>query len=167
VAPEIVGIEKFGVLTSGLRNIRCQIDGGSAVFDFIPEALLPPDPAQITETNSILRRLQAGASLVVEGPTMLRLEIHGLLGMAVDADIDVDLYGGLHNNWRDAPKLADKKTYYPLLEIRNSPWKAQLPDWRRRDDPEVRHFRMISAECSFDLLGELLSGSWIANLQEH
>lgn len=163
MASEIVRIDQFGLLTSALRNIRCSIDGKRGVFDLVPEKLLPPDTAPLTETNPTLRRLQAGASLVVEGPTMLRLEFHSLLGMAVDADIDVDLYGGLHDNWRNTPKIGDKNTFYPLLEIRNSLWKAQLPEWRRRDDPGVKHIRMISAECSFDLLGELVDGTWLTN----
>ena len=163
---EVLKVEKFGTFNCGLRNIRCQIDGRSAVFHLIPERLSPPDPtdpAIARESDPTIRRMLVGASLVVEGDTALRLEFSHLMGIAVDTDIDVDLFGGLHHNSRDAPRLANKATYIPLLEIRKSAWKAQLPEWRRRDDPDIQHFRMISAECSFDVLGELSSGVWVDN----
>ena len=86
-----------------------------------------------------------------------------VLAIAADTDIDVDLFGGLHEGWSNAPRLQDSQSYYPLLEIENSPWKEQLPEWRHRDDPAIKHFRAISAECSFDILGEAPSGVWMPN----
>jgi len=160
---EVVKIDQFGTLRSGFRNIRCAIDGRRFVFELIPSVLLPPDTAQSENPDPLLRKLTRGASLVVEGSSALRLEFDDIHGMAVHADVDADLFGGIQSNWREAPYVVGS-VYYPLLEIMNSPWKAQLPDWRRRDDAAMRHIRMISDECSFDVLGELVSGTWIENV---
>ena len=164
---EIVRIDQFGVPTSGLRNIRCAIDGRRAVFDLVPERVLPPDPAKADHPDPMIRRLTEGASLVVEGPMALRLEFWRVLGLAADSDSDVDLFGGLQGDWSSNPRLNDSQTFfYPLLEIRSSPWKALLPEWRGRDDADIRHIRMISAECSYDVLGELGAGTWIDSRAE-
>ena len=159
---EIVRVDQFGLLTTGLRNIRCDIDGRAATFELVPEQLLPPD-VTTGGRDPIVSLLTQGASRVVEGRLALRLEFSHLVALAADNDVDVDLFGGLQTNWAASPRLEGSRTFYPLLEIRNSAWKAQLPEWRRRDDPDVRHIRMISAECSFDVLGELVSGVWVAN----
>lgn len=160
---EIVRIDQFGILTSGFRNIRCGIDNTRAVFDLIPEQLVAPASADLKHVPSFMRKHLDGARLVVEGQSALRLEFDCVLGVAVDTDTGVDLFGGLQANWVSAPRLEGSKSFYPLLEITNSPWKGQLPEWGRRDDPAIRHIRMISAECSFDVLGEFSSGAWMAN----
>lgn len=161
----IVKFEAFGKLTSPLRNIRCHIDAHEAVFELVPEALRPPgpDPVDVTGIPSPLVRVISSASLVLESERMLRIEIGELRGIAVDADVDIDLFGGLTGDGSEQPRLAGSTFFYPLIEIENSPWKAQLPDWRGRDDPDIRHLRMISATCSYDVLGEVLSGNWMPN----
>lgn len=159
-------IERYGLLKSGFRNIRSRIDGISAEFDLIPEVSVPvgdDDPGIAGLPHPLVANLMRGASRLIEGEAALRITFSYLMAVAVDTDIDVDLFGGLHERWSSAPKIDGSSSYYPLLEIRGSPWKAQLPDWRRRDDPLIRHIRMISAECSFDVLGDLSGGVWVSN----
>ncbi len=160
---EIVKVDQFGELTSALRNIRCNIDGRAGTFELVPERMLLADFDTGDERDPIVRRLIQGASRVVEGSLALRLEFSHVLAITADNDVDADLFGGLQADWGSNPRLPGSQSFYPLLEICNSGWKAQLPEWRRRDDPHVRHIRMISTECSFDVLGELVSGEWIAN----
>lgn len=160
---KIVPINDFGELTAGFRNIRARIDAETGVFDLVYEKLIPPGSVGSDETHPALKRLQENSSLVVEGPTLLRVEFSWLLGVAIDYDIDADLFGGLWQNWKEAPRLQGSSVFYPFVEIKESPWKAQLPEWRARDNPDVRHFRMVSAVVSFDVLGELASGVWLDN----
>jgi hypothetical protein len=141
---KIVPITQFGELAAGFRNIRSQLDGEEGVFDLVVEKVVP-------------------SHLVVEGATLLRLRFSWLLAVAVDYDIDVDMFGGLGKTWLGAPRLPGGNTIYPLLEITDSTWKSQLPEWRARDNPDVRHIRMIGAIASFDVLGELESGEWLEN----
>lgn len=164
---KIVPITQFGELTAGFRNIRTQLDGEEGVFDLVPEQLLPAGSVESGETLPELKRLLNSSSLVVEGATLLRLRFSWLLAIAADYDIDVDLFGGLGKTWRDAPRLPGSNASYPLVEVTDSPWKAQLPEWRARDNPDVRHIRMIGAIVSFDVLGELESGEWLENPHAH
>jgi hypothetical protein len=166
VQAEIVRIDEFGLLAAGFRKIRCSIDGSRAVFELVPESDTEVTDGDLVDASPEERRWIAGARRVIEGPLALRIEVHHLIAIAGDADVDADIFGGLHCNWRDAPKLPNSNVFYPLLEITNSPWKIQLPEWRRRDDPDVRHVRMISAECSYDILGEFGTGVWVANVSD-
>lgn len=102
--PKFIRLEQFGVLTSPLRNIRCSIDGTIGFFDLIPEEVRPMNPDAIPDDVNFpddpnIRALYVGASRVVEGDKMLRLEFGRLLAVAADSDIDVDLFGGLQSNW--------------------------------------------------------------------
>ena len=161
---KIIRVTEFGDIPAPLRNIRAGIDGKQGVFDLVPERVLEPGAVPIDEPNPIIRKLLVGARPVVEGFSALRIVCDYLYAVAVDADVDVDLFGGLRANWSDAPRFEEgKPSFFPLLEIIASPWKAQLPEWRGRDRPEVRHIRMISAECSYDILGEPSRAHWIEN----
>lgn len=159
----LIPVKEFGELEAPLRNIRTRTDGDRGVFDLIPEALLEPGTFEIDESNPIIRRIFDKGRLIVEGPTFLRIEFGWLLAIAGGEDVDEDLFGGLHANWTEAPRLSGSRSYYPFLEITSSPWKAQLPEWKGCNNPDVRHFRMISATASFDVLGELSSGVWLPN----
>lgn len=164
---KIVPIHNFGELAAGFWNIRANIDGDTGIFDLISEKLLPPGSVESDETHPVLKRLHDKSSLVVEGATLLRVEFSWLLAVAVDFDIDVDLFGDLWQNWQEmAPQMPGCAAFYPFVEIKESPWKARLPEWRARDNPDVRHFRMLSALVSFDVLGELASGAWLNNTNE-
>lgn len=161
---KIIRVTEFGDIPAPLRNIRASIDGKQGVFDLVPERVLEPGAVPIDEPNPIIRKLLVGARPVVEGFSALRIEFDYLYAVAVDADVDGNLFGGLRANWSDAPRFEEgKPSFFPLLEIIASPWKAQLPEWRGRDRPEVRHIRMISAECSYDILGEPSRAHWIEN----
>lgn len=159
----IVPVTDFGLLTDGFRNIRMQTDAESGIFDLVPERLLEPGSADNIEQDPTLHKIVKGARLIVEGPTMLRVRFDWLIAVAGGSDVDADIFGGLHAGWRETPKLRHKSVYYPFLEIQSSPWKAQLPEWRGRDNPDIRHFRMISGAVSFDVLGELGAGEWQDN----
>jgi hypothetical protein len=141
---KIIPITQFGEFTDIFLNIRSHLYDEEGVFDLFVRKVLP-------------------SALAVEEATLLRLRFSWLLGVAVDYDIDVDLFGGLGKTWEPAPRLPGRNEMYPLLEITDSPWKAQLPEWRARDNPDVRHIRMIGNITSFDVLGELESGEWIEN----
>jgi hypothetical protein len=158
----ILAMTQFGVLETPLRNIRFAVDGTALVARLIPErvTLETPKPGDFPEA---LHKYFENARLVVEGPEMLVLTFEHVVAVAVDTDVDVDLFGGLHAGWKEAPKLPDSKSYYPLLEIADSHWKSQLPDFRGRDEPWLHHFRAISAECSLDILGTFPTGAWEVN----
>lgn len=160
---KIVPINDFGELTAGFRNIRARIDGETGVLDLVSQKLIPTGSVESDEKHPAMKRLEENPSLVVEGPTLLRVEFNWLLAVAIDYDIDADLFGGLWHNWKEAPRLQGSRAVYPFVEFKESPWKAQLPEWRERDNPDVRHFRMVSAVVSFDVLGELTSGVWLNN----
>lgn len=133
----INAVTDFGVFDKPLRNIRMYLDGVSIRTQLIPQLVLNKN-VDLEGRNEAERIILKDARPVVEGNTCLELNFELVLAIAVDTDIDVDLFGGLHEDWSDAPNLQNSHSYYPLLEITNSPWKAQLPDWRRRDDPTIR-----------------------------
>ncbi len=153
----------FGVIETSLRNIRMSVDATQVVLELIPARILdqPGDPGD--EPNEAIRRLIRGAKPIVEADEYLKLRFDHILAIAIDTDIDVDLFGGLHKDWSEAPRLYGEKSFYPLLEVKDSPWKSQLPDFRGRDDPHIRHLRAISMECSFDILGNFPEGEWISS----
>ena len=151
---------EFGECSEPIRNIIFKIDGTELVLDLIPETILDEQSNHEDEPNLKIRELLRSSKPIVEAERFLRLEFEHILAVAVDTDIDVDLFGGLLNDWASAPRMPPKNTYYPLLEICDSPWKSQLPDHRGRDDPNIYHIKAISMECSFDILGLLPVGNW-------
>lgn len=140
-----------------------KLDGTSAIFELVPELIVSnnnfdPNCEEIVPIKKLLKT----ASAIIESNNFLKIEFDTVLGIAVDTDIDVDLYGGLQKGWDTAPKIAGSNSYYPFLEIENSPWKKQLPNFRGRDEPDIKHYRLISWECSFDVLAWEPSGKWIS-----
>lgn len=90
-------IERYGLLKSGFRNIRSRIDGISAEFDLIPEVSVPvgdDDPGIAGLPHPLVANLMRGASRLIEGEAALRITFSYLMAVAVDTDIDVDLFGG-------------------------------------------------------------------------
>lgn len=156
--------KSFGVIDKPLRNIRMNYDGHSAIFDLIPELIVSNNNFNpSTEVPLPLKRVLKVANEIIEANTCLRIEFDTVLGLALDTDIDVDLYGELHKGWEAAPKLKGSNSYYPFLEIQNSPWKKQLPDYRGKDNPEIKHYRLISSGGSFDILAWEPTGKWISS----
>lgn len=156
-------IDNFGELNSPLRNIRFKVDGRALTADLIPEIVESESYDASDERDPILRRILSGGHLIVEGTQLLRLEFEYILAMAVDADTHSDMFGGLHSGWLSAPRLSKSRSFYPLLEIEDSKWKARLSEVVGPDNPNWRHLRMISGECSLDVLGEMPTGSWHPN----
>ena len=160
---KIVALTQFGTLDTPLRNVRFGVDGTSMFAELIVEQVIRKPRLVFNLGESTAQNVLHGGYPVVEGDRLLRLEFEYILAIAADTDIDVDLFGGLHEAWSDAPRLHSTKAFYPFLEIVDSPWKKQLPEHRGKDDPDIRHFRIISAECSVDLLATAPSGAWQEN----
>lgn len=156
-------VTEFGAFKEPLRNIQMFLDGRSAAFYLIPEAIShePPDLSEID--NPDLRSVLADTEEIIESATCLRLEFDWIYAVAIDSDVGGDLFGGVQSNWQEAPLLTPKGSYYPCLEILNSEWARKIPEWQVHPVWEVRHFRFISTECSFDILGPGPSGTWIYN----
>jgi len=151
---------EFGILETGFRNAQMNVDFDLLVLKLIPETkLIGPSDLRREQNNTILKLLKSSQE-VVEAKTCLHLSFEYIKAVAFDSDLDADLFGGLKKQWMEAPKVEGRSFIYPLLEILDSPWKAQLPEWRGRDDPDIKHVRAITAECSFDILAELTSGDW-------
>lgn len=159
---EIIRNLSIGVIDKPLRNIRMSFDGHAAVFDLIPQLVVSNNNFDPNLKPSPLKNVLKDANEIIEANVCLRVEFDTILGLAMDADIDVDLYGGLYDGWETAPKFKDSNSFYPFLEILNSPWKKQLPDHRGRDNPEIKHYRLISSGGSFDILAWEPTGKWIS-----
>jgi len=160
---KIVALTQFGTLDTPLRNVRFGVDGTSLFAELIMEQVIRKPRLVVNLEESATQNVLHSGYPVVQGNRLLRLEFENILAIAVDTDIDVDLFGGLHEAWSDAPRLQSTKAFYPFLEIVDSPWKQQLPEYRGKDDPDIRHFRIISAECSLDVLATTPSGAWQEN----
>ncbi|MEL6568984.1 MAG: hypothetical protein AAFQ22_11235 [Pseudomonadota bacterium] len=158
-----MAINQFGEFERPLRNIRFSVDGLSLEMRLIPERVLQESHKPDEQDSDSVKRLTRGASEILEGDRCLRLRFPFFLAIAVDTDIDVDLFGGLHADWRSAPRIKGRSSFYPLLEIVGSNWKQKLPDFRGRESNNIRHIRAISAECSLDILGEIGAGVWENN----
>lgn len=159
---KIIRNVSIGVIDRPLRKIRMSFDEYAAVFDLIPERVVSNNNLDHNLKASPLKNVLKDANEIIEENVCLRVEFDTILGLAMDADIDVDLYGGLHDGWITAPKLKDSNSFYPFLEIVNSPWKKQLPDYHGRDNPEIKHYRLISAGGSFDILAWEPTGKWVS-----
>lgn len=156
-------IEEFGPIDAPLRNIRFSVDRTTLTAELIPEIVLD-EPVDIKdEDNPGVRAILQGGRPIVEGSRTLRLSFDYILAVAVDADTHSDLFGGLHEGWNMAPRIDGSRAYYPLLEIMDSAWKAKLVEERGPENPNWRHIRMISGECSLDVLGEMPTGGWHPN----
>lgn len=154
-------IEHFGTLKTPLRNIISLVDGEALTLDLIPEIIEADSNEHLDEPREGIRALLQTSRAIVEAKQFLRLEFDYILAMAIEADIDADMFGGLHDGWKDAPLLHSTKSYYPLLEICDSKWKTLQPDYQGGDDENIRHIRVISLECSFDILGSFPEGKWM------
>lgn len=156
-------IEEFGCINAPLRNIRSSVDGNTLTAELIPEVVLDKLVDLPDDEDQGVRRILRGSRPIVEGSRALHLRFDYVLAMAVDADTHSDLFGGLHDEWHLAPRIVTSRAYYPLLEITESAWKAKLVEELGPENPNWRHIRMISGECSLDVLGEMPTGAWYAN----
>lgn len=98
-------IRKYGAFDSPLRNIRLVLMGGDARFDLIPEAILDTPSDLSDEKDPAIRRVLEGTRLVVEADRFLRIHFDIIVALAGGTDEDVDLFGGLHQDWHDAPPI--------------------------------------------------------------
>ena len=151
---------EFGILENGFRNAQMNVDFDTIVFKLISETKLIGPSDFRHENNQTISKLLKSSQEIIESKNCLQLNFDCVKAVAFDSDLGVDMFGGVHDGWMKAPKVAGKSFIYPLLEVLNSPWKAQLPEWRGRDDPDIKHIRAVTAECSFDILAELTSGDW-------
>jgi len=158
---KIIRNTSFGVFKTPLRNIQMKFDGYAATFDLVPGLVVSNNNFDPNLKNSALQNMFKNANEIIESSDYLKVEFDTVLGLALDADIDVDLYGGLHQGWEAAPKFKNSNAIYPFLEIVDSPWKKQLPDHRGRDNPEIKHYRLISSGGGFDILAWEPTGKWV------
>ncbi len=160
-------ITEFGDHKAPLRNIIVKVDGTELILDLIPAITLDEPGNYEDEPNEILRELLLNSKPIIEGKHFLRLEFEHILAVAIHTDIDVDLFGGLQGDWHTAPKNPPTNSYYPLLELCNSSWKSQLPDYQGRDDKNIHHIRAFSMECSLDVLGFFPIGNWVEHSENN
>jgi len=156
-------IEEFGSIDAPLRNIRFCVDRNTLTAELIPEVVLDEPVDLEGEDNPRVRAILRAGRPIVEGSRALHLRFDYILAVAVDADTHSDLFGGLHEGWNLAPRIVGSRAFYPLLEIHESAWKAKLVEELGPENPNWRHLRMISGECSLDVLGEMPTGAWHAN----
>jgi hypothetical protein len=156
-------IEEFGAIEAPLRNIRFSVDCKTLTTELIPEVVQDKPIDLRDEGDPGIRKILGGGRPIVEGSRALHLRFEYILAMAVDADTHSDLFGGLREGWNMAPRISGSRAYYPLLEIKDSAWKAKLVEEMGPENPNWRHIRMISGECSLDVLGEMPSGAWHTN----
>jgi len=160
---KIIRNTSIGTFKTPLRNIRLKFDGYAATFDLIPGLVVSNNNFDPNLKNSALQDIFENSNEIIESSDYLKVEFDAVLGLALDADIDVDLYGGLHDGWATAPKFENSNAIYPFLEMLDSPWKKQLPDYKGRDNPEIKHYRLISSGGSFDVLAWEPAGKWITS----
>ena len=156
-------VKDFGELKTPFRNILYRADGKSLEVDLIPECVQSEPARSEEEVDPVIRKITEGAKPVTEGNKLLRLSFEYILAIAADADTNMQLFGDLHSNWANTPRIPNSRWFYPILELTDSSWKKQTREEFGSDNSNWRHIRLISSECSIDVLGEMPTGQWRDN----
>ncbi|MEM8935139.1 MAG: hypothetical protein AAGC77_01875 [Pseudomonadota bacterium] len=154
-------ITDFGEIPE-LVNIRAFFDGTDAIVECIPAKTLEkpfvPDTTaeRKSETEKQIDSVLSGAFPIVESPNMLRLNFTFLRGFCAHEEF-------VEHPFFNDRLLGKRPDFSPLCEVAPSPWREFLPGYDGGDNPDVKHYRMLSMEIYVDILGVLEGGEWIKN----
>lgn len=116
----------------GLFNIRMKLDGTNAVVDLLESE---------------------------NRPNFMRLHFVDIVAICIQEEL-VDLVDDLKWLRGKRPALPNCQAY-PFVHVINSRWRARVPDWLRGDDPDVKHYNIISVETCIDVIGRLKQIEWV------
>lgn len=143
-----------------LRNIRIQLDGRTLIIDLIPSVELDEYVAEVIPGgNPELNKILAGSKPIVESNRFLRAYFDGIMALFIQEEF-VEILDILAFDFNKKPRFENGQAY-PFLHVVNSRWKRCLPDYQGRDDPNLKHFKIVSMETCVDLLGYFEKVEWL------
>lgn len=157
--------KEFGDFAAPLRNICVRLDGLWLQLDLVPSQTVDAPPDINFDDDPVLKRLTAGAQLIVEATSFLRLTFDQAPAIKIHEEFAAQ-YADEHLN---AALVAVEKLpgggIWPICEIIDSPWLATFPDYTTAGHPLRRHWKMWCMETSVDVIGDLPTAEWMSKIQ--
>tara|TARA_R110002072_G_scaffold121521_1_gene255378 strand:+ start:739 stop:1260 length:522 start_codon:yes stop_codon:yes gene_type:complete len=153
-------VADFGEFSQPLRNIRAYLNDDCLVLDLVPRAKEPvrfPVDEDAPEYMKVI--LGDAPREIVESDRFLRLEFSAVWGWMVHEEFAENVAFSLP--LADWPKVPGAKHGYPIVEVIGSPWRAQVPDYQRGDNPDLCHFSIRSMTTYMDVIGWRPEGRWL------
>lgn len=152
-------------IESPLRNVRAVMDGTNMFLDLIPSKIIDHPPtlptAPLKNPDSVvLDELLRNSRPIVEGAHFLRVHFEWIQAVSIQEEF-VELFEIFNTDNDKAPTLKGGRGWFPFLEVVNSKWRQKLPDYQGGDDPQLKHYKIVSMETHLDVMGVLESTEWL------